>query len=156
VAAFLYAQLENLDEIQRKRNQIWKLYYQFLLPLLHKGLIRLPQIPEYATNNAHMFYVVCANVKERDGLIYTLKNKNIMAVFHYLSLHKSTYYSAKHDGRLLPVCDNYSDCLLRLPFYFELSTDDITLISHTILNYFSVEEDVKKIKNKTHLNTTSN
>mgnify|MGYP000382275668 CR=1 FL=1 len=72
-AAFLYAQLENLDDIQSKRQKLWEQYFVGLQQLAGKGLIRLPQIPGYATNNAHMFYIVCRNLEERSGLIKFLK-----------------------------------------------------------------------------------
>src|SRR5665213_2029360 len=88
IAAFLFAQLENLDTIQKKRNQIWQLYYNGLKPLQDKGLIQLPFIPDYSTNNAHIFYLVCKNANDRIGLINTLNKEGINAVFHYLSLHQ--------------------------------------------------------------------
>ena len=86
--------------------------------------IKLPYVPEYATNNSHMFYLVLKNVQERTALIQQLKEKNIHAVFHYLSLHKSSFYKGKHDQRELPNSDSYTDCLLRLPLFFELTEQD--------------------------------
>ena len=128
VAAFLWAQLEALDDIQTKRKQLWDKYYELLKPLADKGRFRLPDIPEYATNNAHMFYLVCNSLQERTDLIGKLKENDILAVFHYLSLHRSEYYKDKHDGRALPECDRYADCLVRLPMYYELSEDDVKKI----------------------------
>lgn len=136
IAAFLYAQLENIDVIQARRKNIWQQYYDALLPLQEKGLLTLPFIPSYATNNAHMFYIVCKNGQERHRLIESLKAENIFAVFHYLSLHKSTYYTEKHDNRVLPMSDHYSDSLVRLPMYFELSNDDIRDIIGTIKKHY--------------------
>lgn len=105
-AAFLYAQLENLDDIQSKRQKLWEQYFVGLQQLAGKGLIRLPQIPGYATNNAHMFYIVCRNLEERSGLIKFLKEHEILAPFHYLSLHKSDYYKAHNDNiPKLPYCE---------------------------------------------------
>lgn len=83
-----------------------------------------------------MFYVVCRSLNERSGLIAALKENSIMAVFHYLSLHKSPYYSAKHDGRELPVSDHYSDNLLRLPFYYSLDKNDQDRIISIIKNFY--------------------
>ena len=89
---------------------------------------RLPDIPDYATNNAHMFYLVYNSLAERTALIKKLKENDILAVFHYLSLHSSEYYKDKHDGRPLPECDRYADCLVRLPIFYDLSEDDIDRI----------------------------
>jgi dTDP-4-amino-4,6-dideoxygalactose transaminase len=136
IAAFLYAQLENLENIQNKRKSIWDAYYQGLKPLEDKGLIRLPHIPEYATNNAHMFYIVCKSLQERQALIAHLRANNIHAVFHYLSLHLSDFYNDKHDGRSLNQCDFYADTLLRLPMFYELSLENIKLISNSIEEFF--------------------
>ena len=128
VAAFLWAQLEALDDIQDKRKQLWNKYYELLKPLADEGHFRLPDIPDYATNNAHMFYLVCNNLQERTALIKKLKDNDILAVFHYLSLHSSEYYKDKHDGRVLPECDRYADCLVRLPMYYELSENVVEQI----------------------------
>lgn len=124
-AAFLYAQLENLDDIQNKRKEIWDQYYNGLKALEGEGILKTPNIPEYATNNGHMFYLVCNNKKQRSELIEHLKKNGILAVFHYLSLHKSPYYFAKHYGRELPESEYLSDCLVRLPLFYELSNDEI-------------------------------
>lgn len=132
IAAFLFAQLEQLDKIQKKRKAIWQTYHEELKPLEEMELIKLPKIPHYATNNAHMFYVICKNSEERNDLISDLKENDIMAIFHYLSLHKSKFYKNKHDGRELPNSDYYTDCLLRLPMYYELEQNQIIEICRTI------------------------
>ena len=145
-AAFLWAQLENLDDIQSKRKALWNCYYDNLSKLLErfapsgenprKGAgaapFTLPDIPGYASNNAHMFYLVCRNLEERTALIQHLKNNGILAVFHYLSLHSSAYYADKHDGRELPECDRYADTLVRLPMYYDLSLNDVEHICNLI------------------------
>jgi dTDP-4-amino-4,6-dideoxygalactose transaminase len=136
IAAFLYAQLENLEDIQNKRKSIWNAYYIGLLTLEEKGLVKLPIIPNYATNNAHMFYLVCKSLEERQSLISHLKAQNIHAVFHYLSLHQSDFYSDKHEGRDLNQCDFYADNLLRLPMFYELSEENIELIVNSINEFF--------------------
>ncbi|MGI4759812.1 MAG: dTDP-4-amino-4,6-dideoxygalactose transaminase [Janthinobacterium lividum] len=120
IAAFLWAQVEHLKVIQARRRTIWQQYEQGLAWLRPYG-IGLPQLPAYATNNGHLFYLVCRNLAERTALISQLKKENIHAVFHYLSLHRSPFYAAQHDGRSLPWTDHYTDCLLRLPLYYELS-----------------------------------
>lgn len=137
IAAFLYAQLEQLDTIQLKRKYIWEYYYNTLIPLQEKGHFKMPFIPDYATNNAHMFYLVCNSIEERTELIQHLRNQNIYAVFHYLSLHKSEYYNDKHDGRELIWADHYTDCLVRLPFYYELSDADLVHVTSAIISFYS-------------------
>jgi dTDP-4-amino-4,6-dideoxygalactose transaminase len=132
VAAFLYAQLEQLDAIQAKRRLLWESYYAGLKSAEENGVIKLPNIPSYATNNAHMFYIVFDNLEKRTKMIEHLKNEAINTVFHYLSLHKSPYYLNKHDGRGLPQTDHYSDSLLRLPMYFDLELPDILKVTKTI------------------------
>lgn len=136
-AAFLWAQLENLDEIQSKRKHLWDAYYKLLTPLADKHYFALPDIPEYASNNAHMFYLVCCNLEERTALIKYLKDHDIQAVFHYLSLHSSEFYRNKHDGRELPECDRYMDTLVRLPLFYDLEIEEVELISSVIIEFYN-------------------
>ena len=150
-AAFLWAQLENLDEIQNKRKLLWNTYYENLKPLAlstecvlgkgcpkdGKGAFTLPDIPDYATNNAHMFYLVCRNLEERTALIKYLKEHDIQAVFHYLSLHSSEFYKNKHDGRALPECDRYMDTLVRLPLFYDLEIEQVEQICETINDFYN-------------------
>jgi dTDP-4-amino-4,6-dideoxygalactose transaminase len=128
VAAFLWAQIEKLDEIQDRRKYLWNLYSEGLKPLSDNSHFKLPAIPQYATNNAHLFYLVCHSIEERSRLIKHFKLNNVQAVFHYLSLHSSDYYVDKHDDRLLPNCDLFADCLVRLPLYYELREDQVNEI----------------------------
>jgi len=128
IAAFLYAQLENLRTIQNRRKWLWNLYYEGLQSLEQAGYFQLPVIPKGATNNAHIFYLICNSLDERTQLLDFLKKRGVLAVFHYLSLHKSPYYQAKHDGRELPQADRFTDCLLRLPLYYELTPEEVSLI----------------------------
>lgn len=124
VSAFLWAQLENLDRIQTRRVEIWNKYFGALKPYSDKGLFALPTIPDYATNNAHMFYLVFPSLEKRTDFIARLKVNGVLSVFHYLSLHKSDFYRPFHDGRELPNCDRYADCLVRLPMFYELCVED--------------------------------
>lgn len=135
-AAFLWAQLENLDLIQNKRRSLWERYYMGLQSIASQGTIRLPHIPDYATNNAHMFYIICRSLEERTKLISYLKEHNVGAVFHYLSLHLSEYYVHNHKGDIptLPFCDNYADCLVRLPMYYELELEQVDEICGLLNN----------------------
>ncbi len=133
IAAFLWAQLEDLDKIQSRRKKIWEIYNHFLSKS-ESDNIRLPCIPDYATNNAHMFYIVCKTPAYRSKLIEILKKRSIFAVFHYLSLHKSSFYKKNYSGQELRNADFYSDTLVRLPLFFDLSDDEVELISKHILN----------------------
>lgn len=137
IGAFLYAQLEELEDIQTKRKQIWNRYHQALAQLQQKGSLQLPTIPDYATNNAHMFYVVCNSAEDREKLISYLKERGVYAVFHYLSLHKSPLYLQDHDDITLPNCERYADCLVRLPLFYELTKEQQNHINSSLLSYFS-------------------
>lgn len=138
-AAFLWAQLEELDNIQNKRKELWNTYYNLLKPLEDKDKFSLPFIPDFATNNAHMFYIVCKTLKDRTELIKKLKSNEILAVFHYLSLHKSEFYKDKHDGRDLFYSNFYTDELLRLPLFYELESANISFIVNIINSYYYSE-----------------
>lgn len=138
IAAFLYAQLENLDKIQEKRKAIWARYYEGLKDLQPE--LMLPHVHTYATNNAHMFFVVNKDLETRTALIAWLRQHDVFPVFHYLSLHKSEFYAAKHDGRDLPYSDHYTECLMRLPFYYELSLAEVDHITSLIREFFRKEK----------------
>ena len=120
VAAFLWAQLENMDRIQDGRKALWEDYYERLKPLADRGEFALPVIPGNATNNAHMFYLVFPNLAKRTDFIRRMKDRDVQCAFHYLALHSSDFYRGKQDDRILPNCDRYADCLVRLPLYYEL------------------------------------
>ncbi len=136
VAAYLYAQLEQLDSIQSRRKDIWQRYYDKFSALQETGKILLPSIPDGSCNNAHMFYLVCMDIDTRSKLISHLKQNDVHAVFHYLSLHNSPYYENKHDGRILKNSDMYTDCLVRLPLFYELENEQVDLISQLIVDFF--------------------
>lgn len=137
IAAFLWAQLENLDDIQNRRKALWQQYYDGLKPLAEKGYFKLPEIPDFATNNGHMFYLVCNSLEDRSKLIAYLKVNDILAVFHYLSLHSSEYYAPKHDRRELPNCDMFADCLVRLPLFYELKEEVLGDIARSIKDFYN-------------------
>ncbi len=136
ISAFLWAQIENIEDIQAKRKKIWEKYYTLLKPLKEKGYIKFAQFPNFATNNAHMFFIVCNSLQDRTKLITELKKHGVLAVFHYLSLHSSEYYKNKHDGRVLENSDKFSECLLRLPMYYELKEKEIEYICDIIIKNF--------------------
>jgi dTDP-4-amino-4,6-dideoxygalactose transaminase len=135
-AAFLWAQLEQLDDIQGRRRHIWERYDQALRNHLPKGYC-LPELPDYATNNYHMYYILCPSLEAREELMSYLKNNGVQTTFHYLPLHSRKYYEDRHDGRQLPNCDRYADTLVRLPLYYELKDDEIDLIVKLILHKLS-------------------
>lgn len=135
ISAFLYAQIESLEFIQAQRKMIWDTYYSEFSKIESMKRL-LPQIPEFSTNNAHMFYLNCASSEERNMVINELRKEGILAIFHYLSLHKSPFYFDKHDGRVLQNSDNYTNCLLRLPLFFELTNIDQAFIIQTVVRLF--------------------
>lgn len=137
-SAFLWAQLESLDTIQARRKAIWNMYHEGLKDLEAKGCFTMPDMPEYATNNGHMFYLVCRSLEERTKLIAYLKEQGIGAVFHYLSLHLSDYYRENHKGEIpkLPNCDHFADCLVRLPMYFELTDEEVQHVISSIHEFY--------------------
>ena len=136
IAAFLWAQIENLESIQQKRVMLWS-YYFLELSKLGIDAFKLPIVPDFATNNGHMFYLTCSNGGIREKLIQSLKQEGFHAVFHYLSLHSSDFYKDKHDKRELLNSDYFTDCLVRLPLYFELEQNDLDAIVQCIKNNFN-------------------
>lgn len=133
-AAYLWAQLEQLDDIQGKRKHIWNRYFEGLNGKIGNE-VKLPNIPEYATNNAHMFYLLCPSLEYRTALMKFLKENDVQTTFHYLPLHSSQFYKNKHDGRELPNCDRYADTLVRLPLFYELSDMEIDKIVKLIVEF---------------------
>ena len=139
VAAFLWAQLEALDSIQQKRKEIWNMYYQNLQGI---SSLSLPVLPDYATNNAHAFYAVCATPEERTALIRYLKSHGVYSVFHYLSLHKSDFVkNQKWEVEELPQADKYTDCLVRFPWFYALELDEVKYICEQIKSFYTSERD---------------
>ena len=136
LAAYLFAQLEELDRIQARRKAIWDRYHAQLAPPALQAGVQVPVVPGYASNNGHMYYLVCPSLEYRSALIAKLKAQGIHAVFHYQSLHKSPYYHDRHDGRPLANADRFSDCLVRLPLFFELTDDEVDFISDAIAGFF--------------------
>ncbi len=137
VAAFLFAQLENINSIQQRRREIWNRYHVALKPLADQGKLKLPVIPDFASNNAHMFYVLTENLHERSALIEHMKAAGSFPVFHYLSLHKSPFYTDKHQGGDMPHSDRYMDTLLRLPLFVDMSDAETDRVIESIIGYFA-------------------
>ena len=135
-AAFLYAQLEELENIQNERKVIWNKYNEGLTSLKNID-VGLPSVPKYATNNAHMFYLVCRSKDERSHLIKHLNQNNINSVFHYLCLHNSPFYKDKHDGREMQSAERYEKCLVRLPLWVNISEKEVNYIIHKVLVFYN-------------------
>lgn len=136
-AAYLYAQIDHLDDIQTKRKNIWQQYFDELKKWSAEKGIELPSIPGYATNNAHMFYMVCKSLEQRKALTKYLESNGICAVSHYLSLHRSPYYKNTDNGSNLVNSDKYTDRLLRIPLFYELTSEDINKIINTLKSFTS-------------------
>jgi dTDP-4-amino-4,6-dideoxygalactose transaminase len=125
IAAFLYAQLKNLDFIQSKRIELWNYYHQKLSSI--NSNFTTPYIPKYSSNNAHLFYLIFNSLQERTSFINKCKTKEIYPVFHYISLHKSSFYISNYPDikNECPNSDRFTDCLVRLPLYFDLKFSEI-------------------------------
>lgn len=130
-AAFLWGQLEHLDGIQAKRRRLWEVYREELAGK-GGGAFEVPEIPAWATNNGHCFYLVCKDLETRTRIIAHLKENGVLAVFHYLPLHSSPFFKDKHDGRALPNCDRFADTLVRLPLYYDLTENEARKISRLV------------------------
>ncbi len=136
-AAFLWAQLQELDSIQAKRLAIWKKYHEGLQFQMKEGHLKLPMIPSYATNNSHMFYVVCRSGEERNAIMTYLKGQDIQAIFHYIPLHSSPYFHSKYEGRKLFQADRFSERILRLPFHTALTEPEISRVINSIHQFYN-------------------
>lgn len=136
-AAFLWGQLESLDKIQQRRKYIWELYFNELALVVESIGIKLPELPHYATKNAHMFYLICQSIEQRQALINYLKEKGIHAVFHYLSLHKSEFHTRMNKGEKLQLTysDYYTNTIVRLPLYYSLENNEIDFILKSIKEF---------------------
>ena len=136
-AAYLWAQLMKADEINEDRLRTWNEYWKALLPLAQAGKLELPTIPEGCVHNAHMFYIKAKNLEERTALIKHLKERDILAVFHYVPLHSAP--AGLKFGRFAGE-DVYttaeSDRLLRLPMYFGLTDEDRQAVINAVTEFY--------------------
>lgn len=136
-AAFLYAQLLEIDEISEKRSKIWNLYFEELSLLQEAGKVRLPKIKNYQSNNYHLFYLICQDLEERNELIAYLNEHEINAVFHYLPLHKSPYIQSLGQSQSLPNSEKFGERLVRLPLYTDLTNSDQQKVISAVLSFYS-------------------
>ena len=148
LSAFLFAQLEKMDEINNIRKKIYYRYFEALKDLETDGIIKLPFIPLDCSPNYHIFYLLLENEKERDKLIKHLKDNNIAGVFHYVPLHLSPMgKKLGYKKGDLPVTENISSRIIRLPFYNDLTVDEQSYVTGKIFDFF-VSNSYYKIKTK--------
>jgi len=145
-SAYLLSQLENISKIQILRTRLWEQYNTKLKSLEKKGLITLPKIPSYATNNAHIFYLLVDSLLTRNQLINHLNNNGIHAVFHYIPLHKSPYYLKENNNQDLPNAIMFENRLVRLPLFAELTAEEVNKITQEIKSYFTTKTKVISIE----------
>ena len=129
LAAMLAAQLDRFDEIMGKRLNVWNTYYKEFEDLEKSGGIIRPYVPEYSSNNAHMFYLIMPSQERRDGLIYKLREKGIQSVFHYIPLHTAPFgkqFGCKEGT--LPITEEYSARLVRLPLWADLTEEEVAFV----------------------------
>jgi len=136
VAGLLWTQLKQFDIIQQRRKKIWWRYYEQLQPLEEQGFLKRPHIPEFATVNGNLFYFTVSSHEIRDSLLNYLKHQGIQAVFHYLPLHSSAFFKDIYSGPSLPNTDRFSDCIVRLPFFYGLKSQQTRFVIRKILQFF--------------------
>lgn len=126
-AAYLWSQLQELEIIEKKRRMLWDTYFSEF-SVLKDSRIKLPDLPDYAEQNGHLFYILAENLEHRTKIVDDLKIQGFQGVFHYMSLHGSAYYKDRYFGKELPNSDHFTDCLLRLPLYYELEAETVKKI----------------------------
>jgi dTDP-4-amino-4,6-dideoxygalactose transaminase len=137
LAAFLFAQLEESENIIFSRRKSWDYYNDNLEDLEEKGLARRPIVPNFCKHNGHLFYLLLNSEVIRDKMINYLKHKNITAVFHYLPLHSSIFWQKTNGGtNELKITEKMSACLIRLPLYYGITKDDQDIVIEAIKNFF--------------------
>jgi len=136
LVAFLFAQLEVWRDIQAKRERVWNYYNQNLQDWAQENDVRLPFVPDYCDQSFHMFYLLLPSLAQRDAFITHMRAKGVNCVFHYLPLHlsdKGRQFGGQPGD--CPVTEEFSDCLVRLPFYNELSEPDQAYIVNAITEF---------------------
>ncbi len=136
IAAFLYAQLEAFDDIQKERIRVRRSYLDKLAFVEANSWAQIPRLPEYASDNGNMFFMVTNSINHRDALLKHLGRDGIHAVFHYLPLHSSQHGTLLHDGRELPNTDRFSQCIIRLPFFSGLTEAEVESVARSIRKFY--------------------
>ena len=134
-AAYLFAQLENIEKIQKTRLKLWERYFKQLGHLAQKGFIELPKLPHYATNNAHIFCITVSSRPLRNDLLEYLSQHEVEALFHYTPLHQSKYYRQNFENVVLPNAERFGDRLIRLPLHIGMSIDDVDYVCDKLQSF---------------------
>ena len=136
-AAYLYGQLIEINKINNDRRASWELYNSGLTDLALSGIVELPHIPSFASNNGHMFYLKCQDLEQRSALLAYLKGLQIGAVFHYVPLHSSLaglkFGTFSGDDN---ITTNHSERLLRLPLFYGIGETEILSIIKAIKDFY--------------------
>jgi dTDP-4-amino-4,6-dideoxygalactose transaminase len=140
-AAYLWAQLEELEEIQQRRLQHWMQYDALLADCEAPGVVSPPKIPKHAHPNAHSYYLVCRDAATRSALIAFLKENGVHSTSHYRSLHRAAFFKDRHDGRALPHADRFTDTLVRLPLFYDLGSEDVARVCALIAGWLDGNGD---------------
>ena len=133
-SAFLYAQLEEMDRISERRGRIYQIYRRSLEPLEFEGLLHLPVIPDDCQSNYHLFCLILPTAEQRDRVLYELRLAGVRAVFHYVPLHNSPKGRELCDEVSLPITEDLSARLIRLPFYHGMTTEEQQTAIQTLTN----------------------
>lgn len=137
LAAFLYAQLENMEQINKRRGEHFDYYYKALIPLVNDGKLRLPYVASECQSNSHLFYIILQDENTRNALMNHLKSNGILAVFHYIPLHLSQVgRSMGYVEGQFPVTESMSGRLLRLPFYHDMKQEEQAEVVNEIKYFF--------------------
>ena len=137
ISAFLLAQLRKASEITERRLRIWHMYHSAFADLEKNGLIRRPEVPSQCKHNGHLYYLILNRKEERDKFIEFMRGKGINCVFHYVPLHLSAYgQMVGKNKRLLPVVEDLSDRLVRLPIWLGIE-DHMDKVINEVHNFFS-------------------
>jgi dTDP-4-amino-4,6-dideoxygalactose transaminase len=139
-----------MDQITARRRDVYQFYLESLSTLAEQELLTIPRAPENCVTNYHMFHILLNDAKTRDGLMAHLKRDGISAVFHYVPLHDSvmgTKYERK--GARLPVTEDLSARLLRLPFFADITRDEQIRVVRSILEFF--DRPVSASSSRQHL-----
>jgi len=141
-AAFLFAQLEEIEVISNKRIAVWEKYHQAFEVLESLGVIKRPFIPSHCDHNAHIYYLICRNEEVRNLILSEARERNIITVSHYIPLHRTQegMRSGKFSGRM-EYTEKLSGCILRLPMYANIFSKDIHLVVETLNNIISIVEN---------------
>lgn len=135
-SAFLMSQLEHITEIQAKRVKIWHGYNERVRDLVERGCFSLPEVPEYATVNGHLFAILTRDIEQRDALIDLFEEKLVKAIFHYLPLNESPYFTKGKKPVVLPNARRYAETLVRLPFFYEITESEMDEVVGVLREFY--------------------